>query len=80
MSMFRLISRSAAPGAGLLLGLALSCLPLAAQATYIYTGQNFTDVIGTMTTSDHISLTLQLTNRLLPDQTCIDPTTLPGFT
>ena len=66
--------------ATLLAGLALSCIPAAAQATYIYTGHNFTSVGGALTTSDHVSATMQLTSRLPPNQVCMNPKVLPGFT
>jgi len=62
------------------LGLTLSCLPAAAQSTYIYTGSSFTDYGGDFSNTSHISATMQVTNPLPRNQTCFDPSTLPGFT
>lgn len=58
----------------------LSPQPVCAQATYNYTGNTFTTVTAPITTSDRITATLQLSSWLPPNQTCIDPRGLPGFT
>lgn len=56
-----------------------SALPAAAQATYLYTGNDFTTLIGSFTAGQHVSATLQLSSWLPPNSSCVDVTTLPGF-
>jgi hypothetical protein len=67
-----------------LVGLALSSMPAAAQATYLYTGKPFTLAVSSLppsryNTSDRITVTLVLNDWLLPGLDHRDVTQLPGF-
>src|SRR5262249_47357828 len=50
-----------------------------AQATYTYTGKPYTFAIGSFTTSQRITATLQLSAWLPPKSDCVDVSHLPGF-
>lgn len=54
--------------------------PLAfAQATYVYTGNQFTTFYSPYTSTDSVFAILQLTDWLAPNQECVDATALSGF-
>jgi hypothetical protein len=62
-----------------LIGLAASSQSAVAQATYIYTGNNYTAFSSPYTGSMRVTATLQLNDWLPPNLYCVDIRSLPGF-
>ena len=71
--------RAGALAAIMLMELALSSHFALAQATYNYGGRRYSVATPPYTSSMSVSGTLQFWAYLPPNQTCIDPTTIPGF-
>ena len=71
--------RAGALAAIMLMELALSSHFALAQATYNYGGRRYSVATPPYTSSMSVSGTLQFWSYLPPNQTCIDPTTIPGF-
>jgi len=78
-SKMHLLKGAALATAATLFGVVVSSCPANAQATYIYTGNHYTFAIGSYTTSQRVTATLQLSSWLPPNGTCIDVTQMPGF-
>lgn len=62
-----------------LMGFELSSQSTFAQATYFYTGNDYTVVSGSFTTSMSVTATLELPTWLPPNQSCLNVIALPGF-
>jgi hypothetical protein len=65
--------------AATLFGVAVSSCPANAQATYTYTGNPYTFAIGSYTSSQRVTATLQLSSWLPANSNCVDVSLLPGF-